>query len=106
MPVRKHDRKLRRRHFGITTLFALPFLLCFALAWSTPYFWPAAIGCGVIAIVGLIFQELRFRRYRCPDCGAVLPYTYSGPGSRIEYVCQRCDIVWDSGFLEPEKDSI
>jgi hypothetical protein len=106
VPTRKHDKTLRRRHFGITTLLALPLFICFAVGWMTPYFWPAAIGFGVVALVGLIIQERRFRRYHCPDCGALLPYTPAAPGSRIEYFCQRCDIVWDSSFVEPEKDSI
>ncbi len=105
MPTRKKDLRLRRRHYGVTTLLALPFLVCFALAWSTSHFWPSAIGCGVIAVVGLILQERRFRRYHCPDCGALLPYTPAAPGARIEYVCPRCDVIWDSGFMEPEKDS-
>ena len=106
MPTRKQDKRLRRCHIGITTLFALPLLLCFALAWSTSSFWPAAIGFGVIALVGLVFQELRFRRYHCLDCGALLPYTPAAPGARIEYVCPRCDVVWNSGFVAPQRDSI
>jgi hypothetical protein len=105
MPVRKYDKSLKRRHLVSTTLFAIPFLICFAYAWTTSHFWPGAIGCGVTALVGLIVQELRFRRYHCPDCGALLPYRPAAPGARIEYVCSRCDVTWDSGFVEPEKDS-
>lgn len=104
MATHKQDKRLRRRHFGITTLFALPLLACFALAWSTPYFWPAAGAFGTVALVGLLFQELRFRRHRCPDCGARLPYPELPPGARIEYYCERCDVLWDSGFVEPKPD--
>ena len=93
VPTRRHDRKFRRRHLVITTLFVLLLVIYLALAWDTPHCWPVF---GVIGIVGLVIRELRFRRYRCPDCGTRLPYFNSGPGSRIEYVCLRCDVVWDS----------
>jgi hypothetical protein len=97
MPKRKQDARLRKRRFGITTLFAVAFLICVALAWSTPLFWLAAMGCGVIILVRLVFQEFRVRRYRCPDCGALLPYASAAPYARIEYFCSRCDVTWDSG---------
>jgi DNA-directed RNA polymerase subunit RPC12/RpoP len=97
MPKRKQDERLRERHFGMTTLFTLAFLICFAFAWRTPSLWLAAIGCGAIVLAGLVFQELRFRRYHCPDCGALLPYTPAAPHARIEYFCSRCDVIWDSG---------
>jgi DNA-directed RNA polymerase subunit RPC12/RpoP len=97
MPRRKQDKRLRERHFGMTTLFTLPFLICFALAWSRPLFWVGVIGCAAILLAGLVFQELRLRRYHCPDCGALLPYTLAAPYARIEYFCSRCDVIWDSG---------
>jgi DNA-directed RNA polymerase subunit RPC12/RpoP len=96
MPARKQDKRLRERHFGMTTLFALPFLVCFAFAWSRPSLWPVAIGCSAIVLAGLVFQELRLRRYHCPDCGALLPYTPAAPYARIEYFCSQCDVIWDS----------
>jgi hypothetical protein len=97
MPTRKQDKRLRERHFGMTTLFTLPFLICFALAWSRPLFWVGVIGCAAILLAGLVFKELRLRRYHCPDCGALLPYTLAAPYARIEYFCSRCDVIWDSG---------
>ena len=97
MPARKQDKRLRKRHFGIATLFALAFLICLAIGWGTPFFWLAAIGCGVIALVGLVFQEFRVRRYHCPDCGAFLPYTPAAPDAPIEYFCSRCDVIWGLG---------
>src|ERR1017187_3170375 len=78
MPTRKQDARLRERHFGMTTLFTLAFLICVAFVWRTPSLWPAAIGCGAIVLAGLVFQELRFRRYHCPDCGALLPFAEPG----------------------------
>src|ERR1017187_7804883 len=97
MPTHKQDKRLRERHFGMTILFTLPFLICFALAWSRPLFLVGAIGYDVILRAGVVSQELRLRRYHCPDCGALLPYTPAASYARIDYFCSRCDVTLDSG---------
>ena len=100
MTVRKRDPRLVRRHLIVTTIFAVPFLLCFASVWRYGWSWLTFTIASVIAMVGLVLQELRFRRYRCPDCGSVLPYIAGARGARIEYVCARCDVIWNSGFID------
>jgi hypothetical protein len=104
MATRKHDRAFRRRDFRITALFAVPMMICFGLAWVRPAFWPFALAFGGLGLAGLIWQQLRTRRYRCPECGARIPYRAGLPGAPIEYHCQQCDIIWDSGFVEPTPD--
>jgi len=72
---------------------------------ASEYKWPAAIAATSISFVGLVTQELRFRRYRCPACHSRLAYTDISPGTRIEFHCPKCDIVWDTGFSATSDDS-
>lgn len=101
MPQRKHDPRLLDRHLrGIVPMGGL-FLTCVATAWLRPqWFWPAFVLGSGLACAGLVMQELRFRRYRCPDCGAMLSYRRANPGAPIEYNCKRCDVIWTTGFVE------
>jgi len=105
MPTRKRDRTLARRHFGYFALLGVPFLICLVVAVRYPgHFcmaWAIAV---VIGITGLVTQEMRFRRFRCPDCGAMLRYERLPPGSPIEYHCERCDVIWETGFSESTGD--
>src|SRR5688572_24456693 len=99
-PVRKRDPKLLARHFVAATIVGIPFVACLAVSfWRPDYFWPACVVGGTVCIVGLILQELRFRRYRCPDCHSLLPYPALPPGARLEYHCSKCGIIWDLGFV-------
>lgn len=106
MPIRKRDTAFARRHFWNAAIFGVPFIIClivgmkahegrdgtqFLLAW----------GIGVaIAIIGFVRQQRQSRRYRCPECGAILPYATEGEERRIQFHCQSCDIIWDSGMME------
>lgn len=100
MSIRKQDRSMARRHLLMTALLGIPFIACFVIGFNyEAFFWPAFFIGGVIAVMGLTLQTLRFRRYRCQECGTILPYNKPS-GSKIEYCCQRCDIIWETGFSE------
>ena len=106
MPVHKIDRSFRRRHFTNFVGFGVPFVLAglFAIAahqrgW-TPGFVSACVVGFVIGIVGFGRQQRWSSRYRCPECGALLPYSPEGEKKRIQFHCTRCDIIWETGMME------
>jgi hypothetical protein len=108
MPTLKQDRSLMKRHFRDMLLLGVPFgliiigMVC-GLRWfdSMPVFIGGFVLGVPLAIVGLVRQERRFRRFRCPTCGTMLQR--SGPGERgapIRFTCTACDTEWDTGFCE------
>ena len=63
--------------------------------------------CGFIgsALLSFVIQAVRVRRFHCPTCGQIIPVRYRdrGPGwgkgrYHIEFVCERCDTIWDTGL--------
>lgn len=71
------------------------------------FFWLFA---GIFAwstAVGLACTFVTLRRYRCPQCNARIRET-SPPllneGDPVRYHCQRCDIMWETGFNKPSAD--
>ena len=108
MSEHKRDPSLGKRHLKNFILLGIPF----ALAWVAAFyalrhqridwfitFFVAGLG---IAIVGLLRQERLFRNYRCPQCGTRLPESPRKDRKPIEFFCSRCDIIWDSGFIESD----
>jgi hypothetical protein len=108
MPVHKKDTSLGRRHLKNFVVFGVPFALaCMAAIFAhrhqrTDWFIAAFVVGFVIALIGLIRQERLFRRYRCPQCGSRLVECPRKNGQPIEFFCQHCDIIWDSGFTESD----
>jgi hypothetical protein len=108
MPVRKKDPSLGRRHLKNFVVLGVPFTLAFLAAiyahrqQRTDWFITAFVVGFVVALIGLVRQERLFRRYRCPQCGARLSESPRKNGQPIEFFCQHCDIIWDSGFIESE----
>src|SRR4051794_8265220 len=108
MTVRKKDPSLGRRHFKNFALLGVPFTFIFLAAiyahrhqrmeW---FIGLLAVGL-IIALIGLVRQTRLFTRYRCPQCGAALPESTRKNGQPIEFFCGRCDVIWDSGFIESE----
>ena len=103
MPVRKRDASLSRRYFWNFVVLGVPFAGCLVLGWSDygpkPQLRVLAIaGAVVLWAIGLVRQELLFRRYRCPNCNRLLQQASNAPGAPIEYVCQHCDTLWETGF--------
>lgn len=106
MTIRKRDTMIGKRHFWNFLLFGVPFAAAFLFViyadrhdridWCVAAF---AVGLGV-GLVGLIRQERLFRRYCCPDCGGRLENPSRRPGEAIDYVCPRCDVIWETGFFE------
>jgi hypothetical protein len=109
MPTRKQDRMLGRRHLRNFLFLGAPFAGAFLAAiyahqqGRTDWLIAAGVVGLAIALFGLIRQESLFRRYSCPDCGDRLANPPRNPGERIEYLCSRCDVIWETGFSE-EKD--
>jgi predicted RNA-binding Zn-ribbon protein involved in translation (DUF1610 family) len=106
MPITKQDRSLRRRHIIATTVFAVPFVSLLAFGWwdgtrrGGHWFLAVFVVGSLMAIVGLILQSRRFRKFRCPDCGRLVPSRDNATGERITFHCSHCDVIWDTGFIE------
>lgn len=58
------------------------------------------ITCVVFVVVMIAWQN---RHFRCPQCGNIIPVHYvsydHGRRSTVEFICQRCDIVWHTGVI-------
>jgi hypothetical protein len=103
MPVRKRDASLSRRYYWNFAALGVPFAGCLVLGWSDygpkPQLRALPIaGAFVFAAIGLVRQELLFRRYRCPTCNRRLQQVSHSSGEPIEYVCEHCDTLWETGF--------
>jgi hypothetical protein len=59
------------------------------------------------AAVWTCYRELRTRCFwSCPQCRHRLTFGGVGPGPTCLYLCQRCDVLWDSGIAyEPYNPS-
>ena len=106
MPTLKQDRSLMKRHFRDMLVLGVPFgLIILGMVCGARWFdsMPVFIGGFVVAlplaIIGLVRQERRWRRFPCPSCGKMLHRDVRGkPGDPITFVCTPCDTEWDTGF--------
>ena len=73
----------------------LPFagLLLAGGIWNLPILFIPALG---FFIVGFTLQRIRFRRWRCQKCGAVLR-AMPRDGGPVSFACPGCDIIWTTG---------
>jgi hypothetical protein len=106
MPVHKTDRSFRKRHFANFVTFGVPFVLVCLFAIhayqrgrSDWFIGACAVGF-VVGLAGLVRQQRQSSRYHCPQCGTLLPYSPHGKEKRIQYLCARCDIIWDTEMME------
>ncbi len=99
------------RTFLINGVFALIGFSCFGLIWFAGEhgggvkLWIGIGGFVGSAVLMMIIQTLRARRFRCPNCAQIIPVRYLDRGQsydkgryRVQFVCSRCDIVWDTGL--------
>lgn len=106
MTIRKRDTMIGKRYLRNFLLFGVPFAAAFLFGIHAhrhdriDWFLAALAVCLGVGLVGLIRQERLFRRYCCPDCGGRLENPSRRPGEAIEYVCPRCDVIWETGFFE------
>jgi hypothetical protein len=106
MPTHKQDRLIWKLHLRNFLFLGAPFVGVLLLAMYAhrhgrmDWLIAALVVAFAIALVGLIRQERLFRQYRCPDCGDRLGNPPRKPGERIEYLCSRCDVIWETGFSE------
>lgn len=59
---------------------------------------------GAIAAFGLGTQEIRFRRFRCRECSRVLKRRPGPDRTPVQFRCDDCEIVWETGFKESPGD--
>jgi H+/gluconate symporter-like permease len=106
MATLKQDRTLMKRHFRDMLYLGVPFLLLL-LGMVLGSYWFRSPVCFIVgfviavplAIVGLVRQERRWRRFPSPGCGTMLHREVAGkPGDPITFVCKPCDTEWDTGF--------
>jgi hypothetical protein len=106
MAVRKKDPSLQGRQRKNFLMLGGPFAILVLLgvffcrtltSWFLVFVAAAAVG-----LTGFLREVKLFRRYRCPQCGARLPECPRQDGQPIEFFCQDCDVIWDSGFIESE----
>jgi hypothetical protein len=55
-----------------------------------------------VPLVAFVIYRGLLSRYRCAECGALLPYPNKERGKRFElrYYCAHCDIIWETGVKE------
>jgi predicted RNA-binding Zn-ribbon protein involved in translation (DUF1610 family) len=70
---------------------------------SGPTRW-IAVAIFVVLIAGwIVADQLLFRSYQCPQCGAVIrkpTLVNRSPGDPIMYYCQNCQTEWDTRLRE------
>jgi hypothetical protein len=89
-----------RKHL-LTLVPIMPFSIwSFVMIITEPsWFW---VGLFVLScIIGLTPERLDSTRQRCPSCKAKLRRETAASGERIEFPCERCRVVWTTGFVEP-----
>ena len=106
MATRKRDPRIGKRYFRNVLFLGVPFAAAFLFAiyadehgWTDWFIAALVVGFGV-GLIGLVRQVRLFRRYTCPDCGGQLENPTRRPGEPIEYLCRRCDVIWETGFSE------
>lgn len=103
--VRIRDDAFRRRYLLRVLCKMPPLVVAFVCLWidrgrlSGVDFWLGA-GSFVVGIGVWAWDDRRlFRGYRCPRCGASIPertIRHPGEGDAITYVCEACDVEWDT----------
>lgn len=58
----------------------------------------------VIWLIGFIRQQSRFSRLECPECDVRLYANEFKIDAPIEFRCERCKIIWDTGFTHGSGD--
>ena len=110
MPGRREHKQFGRKQLLINapiTVIGFAALALMFLDFETRglRFWIASAVFG-LAIISIATSEfVRFRRFRCPSCGDKLPkpdFVQLDVGDPICFVCEKCDIEWDSGLSIPD----
>ena len=95
-------RKLARPLLIAAVFFGLGYLFCFGIT-SQPCLQPLGIaafilcGCSVIYVVLYSAYKLLPGSICCPSCGKRLDRSHKWKAETTCYVCQNCQIRWDSG---------
>lgn len=106
MTTRKRDSMIGRRYFRNFLFFGAPFIGALLFAFHAhqhgriDWLIAAFVVCLGTGLTGLVRQERLTRRYSCQDCGGRLENPSRRPGEPIEYLCPRCDVIWETGFFE------
>jgi hypothetical protein len=110
MSATRYDRLFGRRFalwfFVLTfvTLLGVPFTVDHLRSQQST--WALLLIIPTMALPVLLIAFILYRgllsRYRCAECGALLPYPKKERGKRLEfrYYCAHCDIIWETGLKE------
>ena len=110
MRERRNHKSFGRRQLLINTPFVVLGFVAFAFMFADfeirgVRFWLASLGFALAIISIAVSEFVRFRRFRCPACGDLLPkpdFAQLKIGDSICFTCERCDVEWDSGLSIPD----
>ncbi len=109
MPQIRKVEGFGRRYLLVNLAYVITMALSFWVLWrsfSTSSFGAAfvfaLVGFFAWFILGVYLDVLRLRRFRCPECHAPLPWQPRKPGERLQYLCVKCDTIWETGLIEAD----
>jgi len=97
------------RYMLVNLAYVIPEGFCFWVLWrsSSADTFGVAFVLGLVGFIacvatGIYLDVRRLRRFRCPVCHTQLPWHQRKPGERLQYLCERCDTIWDTGLTEAD----
>lgn len=108
MPISRRVPGFSRRYMLTNLLYVLPGAGFFYLMvrncerFRCAWFWVGLVGFAICLATGIVLDFVRLRRFRCPQCGDILPNPSRKPGDPIQYICAHCNITWDTGLCESD----
>ena len=110
MTKEKHDNRWGRWHILQNALYVVLGLVVIVLVLLNRLH----VGLGATIVlaclaIGIALDIRRFRTYRCPDCGELLPppprwWMARIRPERISFLCRKCDVVWKTNWWMSEMD--
>ena len=110
MPKVKQYTTFKRRMYFAVLPWIIAAIVCFVLMVIPPppptlRFFIGVGGFILSIVIGLVTSQIVLRNFHCPDCGDHIPEptnTKRLSGDPINYLCKRCDVLWETGLTESE----